>query len=107
MSNTDTLITGSQDKSIRIFTLSTGELRKEIKNAHNDIIREIRYLEDVGFLSCSNDELVKIWTVDGDSISVLGGHKAFVFACNSINFGTYASGGDDKVVNIWKDTTVH
>jgi phospholipase A-2-activating protein len=45
-----------------------GNLQKEIPNAHDDIIREIDEVPGVGFVSCSNDETVKLWTTDGSLI---------------------------------------
>jgi hypothetical protein len=32
-----------------------GKKIKRYENAHNDIIREISIVEDVGFITCSND----------------------------------------------------
>jgi len=51
----DTLITGSSDRHLRFFELSTGKLKKTIKEAHKDIIRDICLVEDLGFLTVSND----------------------------------------------------
>lgn len=36
------------------------------KDAHNDIIRELALVDEIGFLSGSNDMVVKLWTFDGD-----------------------------------------
>jgi phospholipase A-2-activating protein len=33
--------------------------------AHGDIIRGITEVPNIGFATCSNDEVVKIWTMDG------------------------------------------
>lgn len=35
----DLIVTGSQDKCLNFWRLSTGELIRKIKDAHNDIIR--------------------------------------------------------------------
>jgi len=39
-----------------------------VKEAHKDIIREIVLVEDLGFLTVSNDQNMKLWTFEGDSI---------------------------------------
>ena len=57
------VITGSQDKTLRLWF--KGQLQKEIPNAHDDIIREICEVPGIGFVSCSNDESVKLWSTDG------------------------------------------
>lgn len=56
------IITGSQDKKIRFWY--KGNLEKEI-DAHGDIIRDFSEVPGLGFASCSNDETVKLWTLDG------------------------------------------
>ena len=101
LSHLDILVTGSQDKNLRFFELSTGKIKRTVKNAHEDIIRDMILVEDVGFLSCSNDETVKLWTFDGEEITTLRGHVAFVFSIACIGFGQYVSGGDDKFAKVW------
>ena len=41
---------------------------------HEDIVRDFTEIPGLGFASCSNDEMVKIWSLDGDLISELKGH---------------------------------
>lgn len=56
-------ITGSQDKKIRLWF--KGNLEREFE-AHGDIIRQFTELPGgIGFASCSNDETVKLWSLDG------------------------------------------
>ena len=93
------IITGSQDKAIRIWF--QGELQSEIPNAHDDIIRQFSEVPGVGFVSCSNDEKVKLWTIDGKPISTFAGHQGFVFSVCTLANGELASGGDDCNVKIW------
>jgi phospholipase A-2-activating protein len=56
------VITGSQDKKIRLWY--QGQMEKEI-DAHEDIIRQFCEIPGLGFASCSNDETVKLWSIDG------------------------------------------
>ena len=55
-------MTGSQDKKIRLWF--QGNLEKEFI-AHDDIIRQFAEVPGVGFVSFSNDETLKLWTIDG------------------------------------------
>jgi hypothetical protein len=60
----------------------------------------------MGFITCSNDELVKVWTYEGEIISTLLGHTMFVFTAQCIkynnlhsilqSFGRYVTAGEDK-----------
>jgi phospholipase A-2-activating protein len=64
-------ITGSQDKQIRLWYNGKQE---KVFQAHEDIVRDFTEIPGLGFASCSNDELVKIWTMDGELITELKGH---------------------------------
>ena len=37
----------------------------------------------MGFASCSNDEIVKVWSMEGKCLKTFIGHTGFVFACAS------------------------
>ena len=55
----------------------------------------------MGFLSCSNDESIKLWTLEGELINQLLGHNSFVFSVKSFEIANYISGSDDKSIKIW------
>ena len=55
-------ITGSKDHKIKIWY--NGNMEKEFE-AHEDIVRDFVEVPGIGFASCSNDELIKLWTIDG------------------------------------------
>ena len=55
----------------------------------------------VGFVSVSNDELVKLWSLDGQPLRTLNGHTGFVFTVKCLSTGEVASAGDDCTVKIW------
>jgi len=94
------IITGSQDKSIRLWY--RGEQQKEIANAHDDIIRAFTEVPGLGFASCSNDETVKLWSTDGELLQTFKGHQGFVFSVITLITGEIASAGDDCCVKIWQ-----
>lgn len=96
------IITGSQDKKIRIWY--KGNMEKEFE-AHEDIIRDFSEVPGVGFVSCSNDETVKLWTIDGQNLAELRGHQGFVFSVCTLDSGEILSASDDRTVKVWRDNT--
>jgi phospholipase A-2-activating protein len=95
-------ITGSQDKKIRLWF--KGNLEREYLG-HDDIIRQFTELPGgIGFASCSNDELVKLWSLDGNPLGELKGHTGFVFSVCTLDSGEIVSAGDDRTVRVWRDS---
>lgn len=97
-------ITGSQDKKLKIW--DKDKLVNTIELAHDDIIRDI-ILDENGnsFYTCSNDCIIKQWTMDGRLINKLAEHDGFLFTILKKN-GILFSGGDEKIVKYWKGSKV-
>lgn len=97
-------ITASQDKAIKFW--DADKLLRTVELAHEDIIRSI-ILDDSSesFYTCSNDTVIKQWTMDGRMIGKLEEHEGFLFSICKKN-GILFSGGDDKVVKYWKNSKV-
>lgn len=58
----------------------------------------------VGLLTCSNDELLKLWSKDLELIGTFVGHTGFIFSVkvlNTTNGLFYVSGSDDNSVKVW------
>lgn len=79
-----------------------GVLTKEFE-AHADIIRGIVEIPSIGFATCSNDELVKLWDITGNLLGEYKGHSGFVFGLCTLDSGEIVSGGDDCTVRVWRD----
>jgi phospholipase A-2-activating protein len=77
-------------------------MEKEI-DAHEDIVRGFSEVPGLGFASCSNDETVKLWSLDGTNLQVLKGHNGFVFSVMTLDSGEIVSGSDDCTVRVWRD----
>lgn len=73
------IITGSQDGNLNVWEASTGKLLKKKEKAHGDIIREIALVQGVGFVTCSNDETVRLWDFDLNDLQISHGHSSFIF----------------------------
>ena len=94
-------ITGSQDKKIRLWY--NGRMEKEFLG-HDDIVRgfcEVPLMN--GFASISNDEVVKLWSMDGTHMMDYRGHGGFIFAVDCLDTGEIVTGGDDCTVKLWAD----
>ena len=76
-------------------------MEKEI-DAHDDIIRDFSEVPGLGFASCSNDETVKLWSLDGTNLSVMKGHTGFVFSVMTLDSGEIVSASDDCTVRVWR-----
>lgn len=47
---------------------------------HSDCVRDLAKLNDVEFLSCSNDATVKKWSLEsGECLETLYGHPNFIY----------------------------
>ena len=60
-------------------------------------------MPQIGFASCSNDGLVKVWTLTGDHLYDLKGHTGFVFSICRLESGEIVSASDDCTVRVWKE----
>lgn len=70
--------------------------------AHDDIVRGFSEVPSLNaFASCSNDEVVKLWSLDGTHLMDYKGHSGFVFAIDTLASGEIVSAGDDCTVKIW------
>ncbi len=102
------VVTGSADSTIKIWHGPPGEMKciKTLKH-HRDCVRGLALLPDIGFVSCSNDETLVVWSFGGDVLQVLYGHTAFVYAVDVLHTAAgeslILSGSEDRTLKIWKN----
>jgi WD40 repeat protein len=100
----DTMVSGSKDKTIRIWRISSGETLKIINvNAVVIVLRvfSIEYKQIVcGTGSASNNLLIYNYDT-GNLNRTLVGHAAGVFSIEMLGEQYMASGGQDRRVIIW------
>mmetsp|Transcript_11221 Transcript_11221/g.21347 ORF Transcript_11221/g.21347 Transcript_11221/m.21347 type:complete len:263 (+) Transcript_11221:691-1479(+) len=94
---------GSLDKSIKVWDLSTGTCRLTLK--HDDGVICTRWHPSEPLLySCSLDKTVRLWDArTGEQAAKWGGHQDAVL-CMAIsgNGSTVVSGSDDKTALVFK-----
>lgn len=97
------LVSGSADKTIKIWTLKTGDLKTTL-TGHSSGVNSITISPDgETVVSGSSDNTVKIWNLKtGDLKTTLNVHYDSVRSVAVSPDGqTLASGSDDKSIKIW------
>lgn len=93
------IVTGSQDRSIRVFR--GAECIHRVNEAHGDIIRAISSCQN-HMISASNDQTIKMWSFDGGEMLQLTGHTSFVYGvAHSADSQTIISSSDDCTLKVW------
>jgi WD40 repeat protein len=75
--NPSIIIMASIDKNIYFW--KNGEKTKTISGAHSDGIRHLELDKNLGFLSASNDEAAKLWTLTGEALHTFQGNESYVY----------------------------
>jgi len=98
-----TLVSGSEDKTIKVWDLATGKLRYTLKG-HTDTVRSLTLSADGKTLaSSSGDQTIKLWNLQtGKLIETLKGHTSTVWSVAMSGDGkTLVSGSDDDTIKVW------
>ncbi|MEB3827623.1 serine/threonine-protein kinase [Phormidium sp. CCY1219] len=97
------LVTGSWDRTIKVWNLATGQLLRTLGH-HADAIWSVAMSADGNILvSGSSDNTIKIWHLPtGGLIRTLEGHSSWVAAVAMLsNDQTLVSGSCDKTLKLW------
>ncbi|XP_071453464.1 phospholipase A-2-activating protein [Hetaerina americana] len=99
-----TVITGSADKNINIWSPS-GDLQKTL-TGHTDCVRGLTVLSSSDFLSCANDATVRWWSAaKGECLSTYYGHSNFIYCVTAGPSGEFATSAEDGTVRVWGMTS--
>ncbi|MDY6783241.1 MAG: NB-ARC domain-containing protein [Cyanobacteriota bacterium] len=98
-----TLISGSFDRTIRLWNLATGECEKVLSGHANFIYSLAVNGEGTLLASSSADQTVRLWSLArGTCIRTLQGRVNWISSVAFNNEGTlFVSGSEDRVVRIW------
>ncbi|MBE9071761.1 WD40 repeat domain-containing protein [Microcystis sp. LEGE 08355] len=102
-----TLVSGSDDKTIKLWNVETGQEIRTLKG-HNGPVYSVNFSPDGKTLvSGSDDKTIKLWNVEKpQEIHTLKGHDDRVRSVNFSHDGkTLVSGSDDKTIKLWNVKT--
>jgi WD40 repeat protein len=103
----ETLISGSADKTIKLWDLTTGQVIRTL-TGHTSFVNALTISPDGSTLvSGSADRTIRVWDVPtGKQLRVLTGHTSFINALAITADGTtLVSGSADKTIKLWNLTT--
>jgi F-box/WD-40 domain protein MET30 len=93
------LMTGSYDKTVRIWHLETGELIRTLEG-HTRCVRALQF-DEAKLVTGSMDQTLKIWNWQtGKLIRTLEGHTGGVLSLH-FNSRLMASGSTDHTIRVW------
>lgn len=106
-SNNTRLISGSADKTARIWDITSGNTLHTLQG-HTDYIYAVAFSPDNQLaVTGSDDHTLKLWQVsDGSLQATLEGHDDKVKSVAFTPYGHYIlSGSDDKTIRLWNGKT--
>jgi len=100
------VLTACADKMIRLFDINGKSLRT-IKG-HTDVVRcfckiPTGHWSGAAFASAGNDEVIRLWTLDGAPMGELHGHEAYIYSLTILPNGDVVSSSEDRTVRIWRE----
>ena len=101
------LVSGSKDKTIKVWELDTGKVLRTIEG-HKKIVNSVAVSNDGKYVvSGSNDKTVKVWDfISGELIYTFEGHKFYVLAIALSSDNKYiVSSSIDKEIRVWNLST--
>jgi len=102
-----TLVSGSADKTIKVWNLSTGQEILTLKSHLNPINTLVLSPDGQTLVSGSADKTIKIWNLStGQEVRTLQGHSNPVNSLIiSSDWQTLVSGSADKTIKVWNLST--
>ena len=96
------IASGSDDKTVKLWDVSSGELMKTLK--HSDVVNSVSFSPDGKHVaSGSDDKTVKVWSVEsGECVTTFEGHSGWVTSVSfSADGASIVSGSGDNTVKVW------
>jgi phospholipase A-2-activating protein len=100
------VFTACADKMIRMFDIN-GKALRTIKG-HTDVPRcfckiPSGHWSGAAFASAGNDEVVRLWSLDGTPMGELHGHDAYIYSMAILPNGDIVSSGEDRTVRVFRN----
>jgi WD40 repeat protein len=102
-----TVVSGSTDKTIRLWSVETGETIQKLKG-HSRLVNSVAFSPDgKTVVSGSADKTIRLWSVEtGETIHQLQGHSDYVLSVAFSPDGkTVVSGSFDYNIRLWSVET--
>jgi len=100
------IISGSRDRTIKIWQVSTGACVKTLQG-HDNWVRQVLIHPSGRFIvSCGDDKTIRVWDLSKggrNSFKIESAHKSFVSSIDwNKSFPLLASGAMDNTVQLWE-----
>jgi hypothetical protein len=101
----DTLASGSRDKTIKLWSMTTGQTKRTIQT--NQVVGSLKLLNtNINLAAGLGNGDINIYNInDGNLVSSLKGHTSVVEDLVQLSSDLLASSSDDRTVRIWNLTT--
>ncbi|KAK3366836.1 WD40-repeat-containing domain protein [Lasiosphaeria ovina] len=109
------VITASADTNIRIFDLrkanNTNEVAPVRTLSTDAVVRALCKLPSgfkghpsgADFASAGNDNIIRLWKLNGTEVGTLHGHESFIYSLASLpETAEIVSSGEDRTLRIWR-----
>lgn len=102
-----TIVTACADKMVRVFDVKSGKVMQSLEG-HTDVARALCKLPSghwsgAALASAGNDEVIRLWTLDGLQVATLEGHTAYIYDLAILPNGDIVSSSEDRTVRVWRD----
>lgn len=103
------VVSGSDDKTIRVWDVATGLLLQTLTGHSNRIVSTVFSSDGMCIVSASYDKTSRLWdSVSGVLLMTLIGHEDKVNNAAFSSDGAFVvTGSDDKTVRVWDAATGH
>jgi WD40 repeat protein len=103
--NDNKLISGSNDKTIKLWSTTTGKVIKTFYG--NNSVKILLFINNQSFASVSSDEIIRLWnTTTGDQMKQLNETILVpVLSLLLLNDGRLVSGSNDGKIRFWNTTS--
>uniref|UniRef100_A0A182SY28 PFU domain-containing protein n=1 Tax=Anopheles maculatus TaxID=74869 RepID=A0A182SY28_9DIPT len=102
--NATTLISGSWDKTAKIWTNAPGSSTNITLVGHEAAVWAVACLPNGRYVSGSADKNIVVWNERGEKLVVLKGHKDCVRGLCPLPKGGFLSCSNDATIRYWNDT---
>ncbi|XP_066992739.1 phospholipase A-2-activating protein [Anabrus simplex] len=103
------IVTGSNDNSIRIFSLDSPQPLCVLSGHTNAVCSLSPGVQNGTLLSASWDTTARLWKTDGSTTPILtvSGHQAAVWSAIQLASGDIITGSADKTLKVWLSSGIY